>query len=42
MLYGTLIIEESNFNILWIELFIAFIGAIVNSYLFVKNLNNRI
>ncbi len=42
ILYGTIIIDEPNLSILLIELLVAFIGTIVNSYIFVKNLHNRI
>jgi hypothetical protein len=35
-------IDEPNLSILFIELLVAFTGIIVNSYIFVKNLQNRV
>ena len=42
LLYGTIMIAEPNLSILLIELLVAFTGTIVNSYIFVKNLQNRV
>lgn len=41
LLYGTIMIDEPNLSILLIELLAAFTGTIVNSYIFVKNLQTR-
>lgn len=41
LLYGTIMIDEPNLSILFIELLVAFTGTIINSYIFVKNLHSR-
>jgi hypothetical protein len=42
LLYGTIMIDEPNLSILFIELLVAFAGTIINSYIFVKNIQNRV
>jgi hypothetical protein len=42
LFYGSIIINEPNVSILIFELLVAFIGTIVNSYVFYKYLNESI